>query len=156
MSDMNEKSSKKILCKILLIMSAAICVCAFLAAQYLGGQQKTIDKYYTSLVREDFSSFEELFAGGVLADGSTDRLAEENNRIVSGLASEENDTVHVRINFKGRDMTSLTEGKYYFTVTYFDGSAHDITTGTKCFELSYHGMKWRLGNESPEEVLSSI
>lgn len=149
---MNEKSGKKTLCKILMIISAVICVCAFLAAQYLGGQQKIINKYYTALVREDFSSFDELFESGVLASDSTNRLAAENSSLISGLAPEENDTVHVRINFKGRDMTSFTEGKYYFTVTYFDGSAHDITTGEKYFELVYSGMKWKLRNESPGSV----
>lgn len=144
--------SKKAFGKIALAISAVICIAAFLTAQYLGGQKKTVNSYYTSLVRSEFSSFGDLFDSGVLSEETADKLSQENEEFLSKLDLEENDIIHVRVNFKGREMTSLTTGKYFFTVTCYDNNAHDITTGEKCFELVFSGMKWKLSSERPSDV----
>lgn len=141
-----EKAKGKFIGRIVLTVCFIMCIAAFLLASYLGGQAKTVNECYTAAIREDPSDMEELFADGSTGSAVWEALSEEYSSLCSEFEFEEGSIMHVRINFKGRRQSSLTEGDFLYTVTYYDDNVHDFTTGQRSMKLVRDGTKWKIAS----------
>ncbi len=120
------EEKKKALGRIIAVISAVICICALGLSVYFGTQRKTATNICTAVMREDYKSL------GKLLDDYDSELEEEvksrRAKLMEAGGFEDDALMHVRINFKGRKMLSLTEWEYRFTATFYDDDGHSLTT----------------------------
>ena len=140
--------------KIFLVIAAAAAVLALIFSQYMGGQRKVIEKYYTSISRNDFSGFDKNFSADAV---STDAPSAESEKLYGSFYSEAGHlipetggVVHVRVNFRRRKMQNISEGDYFYTVSYYNDDDDSVTTPEMKFHLVREGISWKLDSVVPE------
>ncbi|MGN0693099.1 MAG: hypothetical protein ACI4K7_12175 [Oscillospiraceae bacterium] len=141
-----EKVKGRFLGRIVLTVCFIICIGALILSMYFGGQAKTVNECYTAVIREDASDMTELFADEGTGSSVWKALSEEYSSLKSRFEFEESSIMHVRINFKGRRQSSLTEGEFLYTVTYYDDNVHDLTTEQRTMKLVREGTKWKIAS----------
>lgn len=148
----DNKNGGKAAGKLFFFLSLIIAIVALLFSMYLGGQQKTVNNYYTAIIRDDYSSFEKLFPEGVYSDELKAELSSEYAAFAADFGLSENGIMHIRLDFVSRKMHSLTESDYTFTVTYYDDELHSHETQELCFAMKRSGTKWVLCSQRPQAV----
>lgn len=139
-----EKVKGRFFGRIVLTVCFIICIGALILSMYMGGQAKTVNECYTAVIRENSSDMTELFADENAGSLMWKTLSEEYSSLCSEFEFEEGSIMHVRINFKGRRQSSLTEGDFLYTVTYYDDNVHDHTTEQRTMKLVREGTKWKI------------
>ncbi|MBQ8568555.1 MAG: hypothetical protein IJ446_04985 [Oscillospiraceae bacterium] len=146
------KSGGKAAGKLFFFLSLILAIAALLFSMYLGGQQKTVNSYYTAIIRDDYSEFEKLFAEGIYSDALKAELSSEYAAFAADFGLSENGIMHIRPDFICREMHSVTEADYTFTVTYYDDELHSYETQKLSFAMKRSGTKWVLCSARPEAV----
>lgn len=141
-----EKVKGRFLGRAVLTVCFIICIAALIMSMYFGGQAKTVNECYTAAIRENSSDMAELFADEGAGSSVWEALSQEYLSMQSRFEFEDNSIMHVRINFKGRRQSSLTEGDFLYTVTYYDDNVHDYTTGQRTMKLVREGTKWKIAS----------
>ncbi|MGN0696995.1 MAG: hypothetical protein ACI4J5_09550 [Oscillospiraceae bacterium] len=141
-----EKVKGRFIGRIVLTVCFIICIAALIMSMYFGGQAKTVNECYTAVIRESSSDLTELFADEGAGSSAWEALSEEYSSMQSRFEFEDNSIMHVRINFKGRRQSSLAEGDFLYTVTYYDDNVHDYTTEQRTMKLVREGTKWKIAS----------
>lgn len=141
-----EKVKGRFIGRVVLTVCFIICIGALIMSMYFGGQAKTVNECYTAAIRENSSDMAELFADKGAGSSVWEALSQEYLSMQSRFEFEDNSIMHVRINFKGRRQSSLTEGDFLYTVTYYDDNVHDYTTGQRTMKLVREGTKWKIAS----------
>ena len=144
-----KENNSKAAGKIFLAFAAAAAVLALIFSSYMGGQRKVIEKYYTAVSRNDFTNFGKCFRSGIDSSSQTSALYESFESEAGYLRPETGGIVHVRVNFKGRSMQNISEGDYYYTVSYYNDDADSLTTPELRFHLVREGISWKLDSLEP-------
>ena len=145
-----KENNSKAAGKIFLVIAAAAAVLALIFSQYMGGQRKVIEKYYTSVSRNDFSDFGKCFRSGLDYSAETAALYDSYTTEAGHLKTESSNIVHVRVNFKKRIMNDISESDYYYTVSYYNDDSDSVTTPEMKFHLVREGISWKLDSVVPE------
>ncbi len=136
----------KVIGRIFTVITALICLCALMFSIYMGGQEKTAESYYTAVIRDDFSEFSSLFTDGVYNEELPERLKSDYVKLSEGFKLDETSLMHIRINFKRREFLSLTENRYFYTVTYYDDDVNSLTTDESDFHLKFEDFVWKIAS----------
>ena len=138
---MDKKVSAGKAAGIVFCILAGICTVVLLFMDgYFSGQMKTINKYYTSVVRDDMNGFKSCFSAETAADFTEAEFEAEKERIQNLLDSEEvkTDVTFVRRDYFGHII--------YFDLTVYNDDYH--VTEQMHTNLRRDGMKWVISQDS--------
>lgn len=150
----NEKKTHKTAGKVFMCITVFVTAVTAVLSAAAGGQKKLVEKYYAAVVHSDFDeNFGAYFADGTDYTNSIGAIAEDYAAVSAGFdKTDPTNIIHARINFTRREIMSLTDSDYYFTVSYYDGGKYSVTTPELCFHMTRTGLGWKLTTAQPIKV----
>lgn len=138
---MNKKLTiGKIFGIIFCIIAAAAAVILMFAGGYYGGQMKLIDKCFTAIERDDYSSFKSCFS-----EEDRESITEEYFSSSKGILScfTDNEDNKAAVSFVSREKNDKNEYTVIFDLTVYNDSEHRTFENTSIY-LSREKGKWML------------
>ncbi|MDE5741181.1 MAG: nuclear transport factor 2 family protein [Oscillospiraceae bacterium] len=148
---MNKKLTfGKVLGIIFCVLAAAGTVLLLLVNGYFGGQMKLIDKFYTTIERDDFDGFKACFAEDISSEVMEEHFSEFKN-VISIL--QDNEKIHAKVEFVQR--VSLSSNLFsnnsdcyvVYDVTIYNDEEHKEFR--QVFPMEREGGKWVFDFYSP-------
>ena len=135
---MDKKASPGKIAGIIFCILAGICTVVLLFMDgYFSGQMKTIDKYYTSVARDDLNGFKSCFSPEFAETLTEADLEDQAKRLQALLGSEE---VKTDVTFLSR--YKLNSAIYQVNFNYTVYNDDDNVTEQAWAVLYRDGMKW--------------
>ena len=140
---MDKKLSAGKLAGIIFCILAGICtVVLMFVSGYFSGQMKTVDKFFTSLTREDINGFKSC-----VPKETADRITEHYLERADGWLKEMLDGEEVKADVKFQKREKYGDGYIiYFDLTLYNDNGN-ITERDQALMLLREGMKWVVSPE---------
>ncbi|MCH5194026.1 MAG: hypothetical protein J1F11_08705 [Oscillospiraceae bacterium] len=135
---MDKKASPGKIAGIIFCILAGICTVVLLFMDgYFSGQMKTIDKYYTSVARDDLNGFKSCFSPEFAETLTEADLEDQAKRLQALLGSEE---IKTDVTFLSRYKLNSTIYQVNFNYTVYNDD--DNVTEQAWTVIYRDGMKW--------------
>lgn len=114
------------------------CICF---SVYFSGQQKTVDKFYTAIKRQDSKMLSECLSETIVKDDCSEIIIQQYN----ALSQKYTEDFNVLTDFSKRIKSSDSGYDYYVNVTFYNDSTHE-TYKNALFHLVLEKGRWKISN----------